>query len=206
MEDVGRIIMSSQSKSCASDPLPTNTLKEFLPEILPFITDMCNTSLRQGMLSLSQRHAIVTSRLKKADGDPIDSRNYRPISKLTFTSKLVGRLVWRQLVAFLERERLLPTYQSAYRKHHSTEMAILKIISDALLVADRGDVTLLGLLDLSAAFDTVDHAILIDRLRTAFGIRGSVLSQINSFISVRTQTVIFNGTKSTRSVLDCDVL
>ena len=65
--------------------------------------------------------------------------------------------------------------------------------------------TLLGILDLSAAFDTVDHAILIDRLRSAFGIRGSVLSWINSFICVRRQTVIFNGTESTRSVLDCGV-
>ena len=96
-------------------------------------------------------------------------------------------------------------YQTAYRKHHSTETTVLKIVSDALLAADRGEVTLLRLLDLSAAFDTVDHTILINRLRTAFGIRGSVLSWINSFISVRTQTVIFNGTESTRSVLDCGV-
>ena len=72
----------------------------------------------------------------------------------------------------------LPTYQSAYRNHHSTEMAVLKIVSDALLVADRGDVTLLGLLDLSAASDTVDHIILIDRLCTSFGIRASVFSRI----------------------------
>ena len=84
-EDVGRIIMSSQSKSCALDPLPTNILKEFLPEILHFITDMCNTSLRQGMLPLGQHHAIVTPCLKKANADPTDSRNYRPISNLTFT-------------------------------------------------------------------------------------------------------------------------
>ena len=64
--------MSSQSKSCALDPLPTNILKEFLPEVLTFITDLCNTSLRQGMLPLSQRHAIVTPRLKKANTDPTD--------------------------------------------------------------------------------------------------------------------------------------
>ena len=110
--------MSSQSKSCALDPLP---------EILPFITDMCNTSLRQVMLPLSQCHAIVTPRLKKANADPTDSRNYQPISNLTFTSKLVERLVCRQLVAFLKREGLLPTYQSAYRRHQSTETAVRKL-------------------------------------------------------------------------------
>ena len=157
------------------------------------------------MLPLSQHYAIATPRLKKANTDPADSRNYRPVSNLTFTSKLVERLVCRQLVVFLEREGRLPTYQSVYRKHHSTETAVLKIVSDALLAADRGDVTLLGLLDLSAAFDTVDHKILIDRLRTAFGICGSVLSWINSFISVQTHTVIFNGIPSTQSVLDCGV-
>ena len=65
--------------------------------------------------------------------------------------------------------------------------------------------TLLGLLDLSAAFDTVDHNILIDRLHTAFEIRRSVLSWINTFSCLRTQTDIFSSTQSTRSVLDCGV-
>ena len=119
------------------------------------------------MLPLSKRHAIATPHLKKANADPTDSRNYRPTSNLTFTSKLVERLVCCQLVAFLEREGLLPTYQLAYQKHHSAETAVLKIVSDALVV-DHDDVTLLGLLDLSAAFDMVDHNILIDRLHTAF--------------------------------------
>ena len=143
------------------------------------MTNMCNTSLRQGMLPLSQHHAIVTPHFKKANADQTDSRNYRPISNLTFTLKLIERLVCRHLVAFLDREGLLPVHQSAYRKHHSTETAVLKIVSDALLTADRGDVTLLGLVDLSAASDTVYHGILIDRLHTAFGIRGQFSCGLN---------------------------
>ena len=83
-------------------------------------------------------------------------------------SKIVERLVCRQLVAFLEQHGLLPSLQSAYRKHHLMETAVLKVISDVLLAADRGDVMLLGLLDLSASFDTVDHEILITRLQTSF--------------------------------------
>ena len=114
-------------------------------------------------------------------------------------------LVCRQLIAFFEREHLLPTYHSAYRKNHSTETAVLKIVSDALLAADRGDVTHLGLLDLSAAFDTVEHDILIDHLQAAFGIRGIVLRWIDTFIRMRTQTVSFNGMQSTRSSPDCGV-
>ena len=83
--------------------------------------------------------------------------------------------VCRQLTAFLDRHRLLPDLQSAYRRQHSTETAILKVVSDILQAADSGKVTLLGLLDLSAASDTVDHAILLDRLDVSFGIRGAVI-------------------------------
>ena len=79
-----------------------------------------------------------------------------------------------------------------------------KVVSDVLLAADRGDGTLLGLLDLSAAFDTVDHEIFINRLQTLFGICGKVLSWILSLFSQRTQTVIFNRKHSTKSVV-CDV-
>ena len=96
-------------------------------------------------------------------------------------------------------------YQSAYLKHHSTETAVLKIVSNAQLAEDHGDMILLGRVDLSAVFNTVDHNILINRLHTAFGLRGSVLSWIDSLICMRTRTVIFNSMQSTRSVIHCGV-
>jgi Reverse transcriptase (RNA-dependent DNA polymerase) len=141
-----------------------------MTELLPYITEMCNASLQQGRLPPSQRCAIVTPRLKKSGMDEADVRSYRPISNLTFMSKIVERLVCRQLVAFFQQHSLLPAHQSAYRRQHSTETAVLKIVSDLLLACDRGQVTLLALLDLSAAFDTVDHQILLDRLQSAFGV------------------------------------
>jgi len=73
---------------------------------------------------------------------------------------------------------------------------ILKLVCDVLLAADRGEVTLLGFLDLSAAFDTVDHKILLDRLHVTFGLHGQVLDWIHSFVTRRTQSVSFAGTKS----------
>ena len=82
---------------------------------------------------------------------------------------------------------------------------MLKVISDALLAADRGEVTLLYLLDLCAVFDTVDHDILIDRLQTAFGIHGTVLSWISSFLKDRTQTVTLAGSRSNTSDVNCGV-
>ena len=101
----------------------------------------------------------------------------------------------------LEANNLLPPLQSAYRRNHSTETALLKVLSDSFLAADEGSVTLLGLLDLSAAFDTVDHEILLHRLRHSFGISEKVLAWITSFLNGRTQQVEYHGIKSAMGVL-----
>ena len=92
---------------------------------------------------------------------------------------------------------MLQRHQSFFRAHHSTERAVLKVMSDILTVADQGRVMLLRLLDMSAAFDTVDHDILLRRLETSFGLTGSVISWLSSFLCGRTQQVIFNNLEST---------
>ena len=96
---------------------------------------------------------------------------------------------------------MLPSVQSAYTCKHSTETAVLKMITDVLRAADRGEVSLLCMLDLSAAFDTVDHDILIGRLQQSFGVRGLALSWIESFLRDRTQSVSIDRAQSTRSSL-----
>ena len=159
MEEVRKLLIRSPPKSCLLDPLPTSILREFLDELLPFICTMCNVSLQHGLLPESQKEAIVTPILKKHDLDPDDVKSYRPISNLTFISKVIERIVASQLTGYLQTNKLLPDHQSAYRQGHSTETALLKIFSDILDAADSAQVTLLGLLDLSAAFDTVDHAL-----------------------------------------------
>jgi hypothetical protein len=166
---------------------------------------MCNKSLEEGWLPESQRHASIKPIVKKEGLDATDVKNYRPISNLTYMSKLVERLVYIQLVEFLELNGLLPKFQSGFRKHHSTETAVLKVLSDILSATDRQCVTLLGLLDMSAAFDTVDHTILLQRLSSSFGMSGSVLSWLNSFLSGRTQQVIFNGNSSQSAPVTCGV-
>ena len=147
--DMTRIITAAPSKSCDLDPLPTDILRQFLPELLPYITKMCNASLRDGTLPISQRSAIVIPRLKKAGADRADVSMYRPKSNLTFMSKVVERLICRQLVGFMQHNGLMPELQSAYRRGHSTETAILKAVTDFLLAADRGEVTLFSLLSVS---------------------------------------------------------
>jgi len=124
------------------------------------------------------KEAYITSLLKKADLDSADARSYRPISNLSVLSKLLERLVVNQLLEYLNAERLLPEMQSAYRAFHSTETAVLKVMADILLALDRGDIAFLILLDLSSAFDTVDHATLLKRMEISYGLAGlvSVLS------------------------------
>ena len=115
--------------------------------------------------------------------------NFRPVSNLSFISKLLEKVVSRQLVNYLDVSRLLPKFQSAYRADHSTETALLRVHSDLVAASDAGKISLIALLDLSAAFDTVDHAILLERLSTEFGLRGDVLSWIESYLTGRQQSV-----------------
>jgi len=149
----------------------------------------------------TQTTAVVTPVSKKAGADPDEPRNYPPISNLTFLWKVIERIVADQITEHLDYTNTMPTLQSAYRQHHSTESALVKVLSDILDAADSRQVTLLGLLDMSAAFDTVDHDILVRRLATSFGISGLKLKWISSFLTGRTQAVVFRGTTSAYSTV-----
>ena len=104
----------------------------------------------------------------------------------------------------MQSHSLLEPFQSAYLKCHSTETALLRVVNDLLQASDSGCVSILSLLDLSAAFDTADHNILITRLRSTFGCSGTVLDWFISYLSCRTQSV-FVGHESTTCVLKCGV-
>ena len=103
--------------------------------------------------------------------------------------------------SYLNDHNLLSPSQSAYRPHHSTETALLKISNDILLALDSGNVSLLTLLDLSAAFDTIDHTILLHRLQHNYGITHSALSWFRSYLTDRTQSVSVNNLNSTSEKL-----
>ena len=102
-------------------------------------------------------------------------KSCRPISNLSLLSKLLERLVSKQLVAYLLENDLFPDLQSPYQSNHSTETAVLKVLSDILLALDSGKLALLSLLDLSAAFESVDHDTLLQRLQTSYGLGEDVL-------------------------------
>jgi len=185
--------MQSPTKSCALDPIQTFLLKEMVNVLLSYLTATINTSLREGQLQSSHKHAVVTPLLNKTGLDAEELKNYRPVSNLTFVSKLVERVVSLRLVTQLNGHGMMPQLQSVYRRHHSTETALPKVLSDVYAAIDCQQATLLGLLDLSATFDCVDYDILLRWLHLKFGIRGTALEWISSFLFGQSQQVYYKG-------------
>ena len=114
-------------------------------------------------------------------------KNYRPVSNLQYISKLTEKAVFRQTHSHMTINSLYSELQSSYRQHHSTETALLKVMNDVLLNMNSQKVTLMVLLDFSAAFDTVNHDILLERLDKDIGICGVTLDWFRSYLSNRCQ-------------------
>jgi len=131
--------------------------------------------------------------------------NYRPISNLNNVSKILERLFLSQFQAHVTSCPAFNNLQSAYRQRHSTETALIHTLNHIYTAADHGKPSLLVSLDMSAAFDTIDHSILISRLQTSFGISGPVLAWLRSYLLHRTQLVKICCTSSTIFELDSGV-
>lgn len=202
---VASAVRALPDKQSASDPVPTRLLKDNVDVLAPFLVELFNRCLSTGSVPSSFKAAYITPLLKKTDLDTADPKSYRPIANLSVLSKLLERLVAQQLLDYLNAARLLPDLQSAYRAHHSTETAVTKVLADILLALDAGDITMLTLLDLSAAFDTVDHDILLRRLEISYGFGGVVLGWLRSYLDGRTQFVRRGRSISTPTVVVCGV-
>jgi len=203
--DVLKIIKESSSKSCSSDPLPADLMKNCCSTLLPVITDIVNESITSGVVPKPFKSAVITPLLKNSSLDPNLLANYRPVSNLRYISKVLERVVNSQLQRYLQTNKLYDSNQSAYRKHHSTETALSKVYNDALLQLDKGHNVALVMLDLSAAFDTVDHDILLTRLQVRYGICGDALKWIKSYLEGRQQMVSVRSTTSTSTDLTSGV-
>ena len=205
IDEIVRIIKLSPNKSCELDPLPTWLLKLCAQELAPIITAIVNKSFETSCMPTELKRAHVRPRLKKSSLDPDILNNYRPVSNLPFVSKIIEKVVDARLEEHLRENDLHEPLQSAYRKHHSTETALIKIQSDILQALDSGRVAALVLLDLSAAFDTIDHSILIERLQKSFGILGDALTWVVSYLRRRNQQVVIGDTASAEVVIEYGV-
>ena len=171
-------------------------VKKFADVLAIPITHIVNLSLSSGVFPDEMKLAFVTPLLKKPNLPLDDLNNYRPVSLLSFLSKLVERVVAKQLSKHLSACNLYVPVQSAYRPNHSTETALLKVVNDLLLAVDSGDAGVLALLDQSAAFYTIDYTFLLNQIRCCFGLSGAVFSWFKSYLSGRRQSVSISGINS----------
>ena len=193
-DELLKAIQRLPNKQCASDPIPTWLLKKISGMILPFVKSMVNQSFSEGIVPKSLKSASLL--VKKPSLDHNVASYYRPISNLPVLSKLSERFVLNRVMSYLNNSNLLLTHQSAYRRHHPTETAVTKVYSDILGAADDVGLSLLILLDLSAAFDLVDHSILLKRLESSYGFDGFTLEWFKNYLSDRSFNVRCSGTKS----------
>ena len=130
--EVAKLISDAPSKSCELDPLPTWLLKKCSDTLVPIITELINLSLSTGIFPDEFKNAMVTPLLKKSNLEPVFS-NFRPVSNLEFISKLIEKAVALQITDYIDVNGLNEEFQSAYRKKHSTETALLRVQNDVLI-------------------------------------------------------------------------
>ena len=179
-------IIISAPKSCELDPIPSKLFIECLDSIIPSLTDLFNYSLASGIFPRCFKSAFVTPILKRWALGHNYFNNYRPVSNLCFIAKILQKLVLSQVSSYLSSHN---TCQSACRPGHSTETALLKVVNDLFLSLNKGNISVLALLDISSAVDTIDHTILVHRLHTDFGFTDTVLQWFSSYLTDRTHYV-----------------
>ena len=187
--DVSMLLNSLNCKTSQADFIPTTLLKSCPSVFSQIIAKLANLSFSQGSFPKGFKLAQLTPLLKKPGLDNNDLSNYRPISNLNNISKILERLCYNQILSHILSNPNFNSCQSAYRTSHSTETALTCMLDNIFHSSDEGFSTLLVSLDLSAAFDTIDHSILLSRLSTTFGVTGPVLDWFRSYLSGRQQFV-----------------
>ena len=201
VSDLEKLILTGNSKSCSLDPVPTSLLKQISTSIIPTIHTIVNNSLHSSHMPAQLKEAIVTPILKKSSLDSENLKNYRPVSNLPYLGKVIEKVAVNQLTNHLTENNLHESLQSAYQANHSTETALVKVSNDILLALDKGQCVYLVLLDLSAAFDTIDHSVFLSRLEKDNAVTNDALEWMRSYLTERKQCVKINSTTSENTPL-----
>ena len=191
-----KLLSSMSNKFSCLDPIPTWLLNASIEELNPVVLKTTNLSLKYGIFPDSWKKSVLKPTVKDINSCPETFSNYRPVSNLSFLSKLVEKVVLTQLTEHLTENSLFCSNQSGYRRFHSCETLNVKMFNDILKEMDEGSTVALLLLDMSAAFDTVDHSILLNLLADEYGISGTVLKWFESYLCNRTCSVNINNSFS----------
>ena len=201
-----KIVSAMNKTTCSSDPFPSKLLMSHLPTIIDTIMHIINLCLSTSVFPASFKSAVVLPLIKKPGLDPQVFKNYRPVSNLSFLSKLIGKVICSRILKHIADNELIDKFQSAYRCGHSTETALLRVYNDIVTMVGKGNGSYLVLLDLSVAFDTIDHDTLFVILEKYVGITGSALQLLKSYFSDRSQRLLIDDVMSGAANLVCGVL
>ena len=200
---VKNIISELQSKtSRGMDGIPTKVLKSTPDNVIYILTHIFNLSLRSGIFLNKFKLAKVEPIFKK--GARHDVNNYRPISLLPVFSKILEKLIYRRLLSFLTRQNFFHENQFGFRKNYSTSHAATLLVENITNAFEEKKKVIGVFLDLSKAFDTIDHNILLRKLQH-YGVRGLPLDWFSSYLSNRFQQVLCNDHLSDKLLLNCSV-
>ena len=194
--ELEEIIKAHPLKCSSDDPVPAVLLSSNLDLFIPYWVEMVNLSLSVGSMD-GLKTGILTPLIKELNSNTNVEilKNFRPVTNLPFLGKLIERVVQIRLNDHLAQHNLID-HNYAYRKAHSTELLLLKVVNDLYYSFDRNMPSVVVLLDLSAAFDTVDHNKLLSILKEEIGVEGSALKWFTSFLKGRKQRVKINDSLS----------
>jgi len=202
-ETVIKVIDTLKSKtSCGFDGMSNKLLKYLKYDLAYPLSLIINQSIRTGIFPDTLKIAKVLPFYKKGNDKLFE--NYRPVSILPSLSKVFEKVIYAQLYDYFSRNRIFFPSQYGFRKNHSTELAVLEIINKVLIKMDKGEVPINIFLDLSKAFDTLDHKILLEKLNY-YGIKNKALDLLESYLTNRLQYVQMNETSSEYLNVTCGV-
>jgi len=201
-QEVATIIKSLPNKSPGPDELRADIIQNVVDSIASPLSHICNLSFSMGVFPNELKVAKITPIFKKDDAMVFG--NYRPVSVLSVLSKVMERLMYNRLIDYLNTHKILYRNQFGFRKGYSTQLALILLVDKISQAIDKGEYCIGLFLDLSKAFDTIDHNILINKLYH-YGIRGTSLEWFKSYLTDRKQYVTFNGENSERSQIKCGV-
>lgn len=189
LHQLKKLVTHLKPTSFPRDIVPARIIKEAFDTVGPTLVNLIKGSLSSGLVPTALKYAVVRPLLKKANLDPTDPANFHPISLLPFLAKIMEKVVLMQLQSHLEGLDIADKFQSGFKARHSTELALLRVHNDIAMALDAKRPIILALLDLSEAFHTVDHAVLLSTLEHLVRLRGTILKWFGSFLRDRTFSV-----------------
>ena len=197
-----KVISATKKKSNSLDPCPTNIIIQCIDLLYPLFLRIINDSILTSVFPDLLKNTVLRPLLKNPTGNIEDFKMYRPVCSLPFPAKLLERVVYEQLKDYLLSNNLLPYYQSSYREHYSCETALLRMTTDIQQLMYEGNNVMLIILDSSAAFDTIDQKLLLEKLEKNYNIKQDALKLLSSYFKNRHFSVKINNTIGAENLVE----